>query len=125
MAGYKRAVFKARLKTAKAKYFALSDYYTTIAELAKLNKDKPDPFPKQKWQDLLVDVEFARLEMAGTGTEDAERIVRFTTTRSYGLHGVTIEKTAAWATRVLGKNVTPRAVERAWKLVRSAHTAEG
>lgn len=127
VARYRRAVTQARLKSSRHLYFSKSDYEATQAKLRAIPvEDRPAFLRSFEASDILDDVEFARLEMAGLGTSPykAPRVVQFAAKRPYGLNDRIIRKVAKWAERRFGKPVTPRAVERAWKLLRSIEHTE-
>lgn len=123
---YRLAVLKARLKRKKAAYFAKSDYHASIAKLGAVPiRDRVRFLSSHEAADIFDDIEFARHEMAKTIDGRAQRLLTFALPRLYGLQPRIFMKVASWSSWRFGRPVSPRAVERAWKLIRRAAADHG
>lgn len=126
VATYRRAIVHARLKAAIVEHFAKSDYLVSQAKLDAIPIcDRPYSLQTCEVADILDDVDFARREMHGTSDDkDAPRLINFTVRRPYRLHRRILRKVAARASFSLGREVTVRSVERAWKQLRALQKAD-
>ena len=113
-----RAISECRLAAEKENHFRKSDYHAAVAR-----------YRESGWRDetALEDIEYSRREMDGMAPDDeadAPRLVSFRVPRPYGARASVIRDVAAWATTRFGKPVSSRAVERAWKILRSVEHSE-
>lgn len=120
------AIIEASITTVQAEYFLKSDY---IQQMATVNstpiEDRSAYLQSSAFEQHQDDVEFARREMTGMAPDDpalAPVVVTLSAKRPKGPRAKILKEIAEATTQRLGKPITLRTIETAWKRYRSLRT---